>query len=184
MSRTLIWLRGDLRLADNPLFAFATSPESLLCVFALDEAWLAPRPGPETPRIGPARLRFLWESLIALRGELLRRGSDLLVRIGDPAEAVATLVEAHAIDEIRVRADPGWDEGQAEAQLSSRLDERVALRRFDTGTLLDETSLPMPLAELPASFSAFRRRVERAGGIPEAAPAPVTLPGWPEGAPR
>ncbi|MEQ6888684.1 DASH family cryptochrome [Halomonas sp. CS7] len=180
MSRTLIWLRNDLRLADNPLFAFATPPEALLCVFALDEAWLEPLPGLGAPRIGPARLRFLWESLIELRGELLKRGSDLLVRIGDPVEAVAALVDEHAIDEVRVRADPGWEEQQAVA----RLGEKVTLSRFDTGTLLDEASLPTALAELPGSFSAFRRRVERAGAIPDAVPAPVTLPGWPEGAPR
>ncbi|MDX1466994.1 MAG: DASH family cryptochrome, partial [Halomonas sp.] len=157
---------------------------ALLCVFALDEAWLAPLPGLEAPRIGPARLRFLWESLIALRGELLRRGSDLLVRIGEPAEAVAGLVDDYAIDEVRVRAEPGWEEQRAVARLAVRLGEGVAVNCDDTGMLLDEASLPTALAELPASVSAFRRRVERAGGIPEAAPAPVTLPGWPEGAPR
>lgn len=185
MSRTLIWLRGDLRLADNPLFAFAAPPEALLCVVALDEAWLAPLPGLGAPRIGPARLRFLWESLIALRGELLKRGSDLLVRVGEPVEAVAGLVEEHAIDEVRVRAEPGWEERQAVARLAARLGDDVVVNRYDTGTLLDEASLPTALAELPRSFSAFRRRVERAGAmIPEAVPAPVTLPGWPEGAPR
>ncbi|SFT49973.1 DASH family cryptochrome [Halomonas saccharevitans] len=184
MNRTLIWLRGDLRLADNSLFFFATPPEALICVFALDEAWLEPPPGLETPRIGPARLRFLWESLIELRGELLKRGSDLLVRIGDPVQVMAGLIDEYALDEVRVRADPGWEEQQAVAQLATRLGEGVALSCHDTGMLLDEASLPTALDELPGSFSAFRRRVERAWAIPDAAPAPVTLPGWPEGAPR
>ncbi|MGM0984437.1 MAG: DASH family cryptochrome [Pseudomonadota bacterium] len=184
MSRMLVWLRSDLRLADNPLFHFSTPPESLLCVFVLDDAWLDPLPGLEAPRIGSARLRFLWESLIALRGELLKRGSDLLVRIGTPAEAVAELAETHDIDEVRVRADAGWEERQASMQLAERLGKQVALTCHDSGTLLDETSLPMEMGDVPASFSAFRRKVERRWTVPVAVPAPVTLPGWPANAPR
>jgi len=107
MSLTLVWLRHDLRLADNPLFQFETPPEQLLCVYVLDRAWLTPLPGLEAPRIGPALLRFLWESLIALRGELLRRGSDLLVRLGDPVTVVAELAARHGASQVRVRRDAG-----------------------------------------------------------------------------
>ena len=53
MKVAIAWLRHDLRLADNPLFRFAVPPEQLLCVYVLDEAWLAPLPGVEVPRIGP-----------------------------------------------------------------------------------------------------------------------------------
>lgn len=184
MSRTLIWLRSDLRLADNPLFQFSTPPEALLCVYVLDEVWLTPMPGLEAPRIGPARLQFLWQSLIELRGELLKRGSDLLVRIDDPVEAVVALVDEHEIDEVRVRADAGWEERQATARMAERLDGAVSLSRHDSGTLFDEASLPMAIADLPGSFSAFRRKVERDWSVPGAVPAPVTLPSWPAGAPR
>ncbi|MDZ7853991.1 MAG: DASH family cryptochrome [Halomonas sp.] len=184
MSRMLVWLRSDLRLADNPLFHFSTPPESLLCVFVLDDAWLDPLPGLEASRIGSARLRFLWESLIALRGELLKRGSDLLVRIGSPVEAVAELAEAHDIDEVRVRADAGWEEWQASVQLAERLGSQVNLTCHQSGTLLDEASLPMAVEDIPPSFSAFRRKVERRWVIPDAVPAPVTLPSWPANAPR
>ncbi|PRY71666.1 DASH family cryptochrome [Halomonas ventosae] len=184
MNRMLVWLRNDLRLADNPLFHFSTPPESLLCLYVLDEAWLTPLPGLGASRIGPARLQFLWQSLIALRGELLKRGSDLLVRLGDPVEVVAELVVEHHIDEVRVRADAGWEEKQATVQLAERLGGAVTLSRQDTGTLLDEAALPMAVDDLPASFSAFRRRVERAWSVPGAVPAPVTLPDWPAGAPR
>ncbi|MDW7747459.1 DASH family cryptochrome [Halomonas sp.] len=184
MSRMLVWLRNDLRLADNPLFHFSMPPESLLCVYVLDDAWLTPLPGLDASRIGSARLQFLWQSLIELRGELLKRGSDLLVRIGDPVDAVAELVVEHGIDEIRVRADAGWEERQATARLAERLGNAVTLSRQDAGTLLDEAALPMAVDDMPSSFSAFRRRVERAWSVPGAVPAPVTLPDWPAGAPR
>ncbi|MFP4137732.1 MAG: DASH family cryptochrome [Halomonas sp.] len=183
MSRVLVWLRADLRLADNPLLRFDSPPETLLCVFVLDRDWLVAA-APGIPRIGSARLRFLWESLIALRGELLSRGSDLLVRLGDPAAEVAALAERHAIDEVRVRREAGWEEARAVKRLAERLGAGVALRQPDGGTLLDEASLPTPLEQLPPSFSAFRRRAERDATVPAATPAPVTLPPWPEGASR
>ncbi|MBE0488414.1 MAG: DASH family cryptochrome [Halomonas sp.] len=184
MSLTLLWLRHDLRLADNPLFQFETPPEQLLCVHVLDRAWLSPLSGLDVPRIGPARLRFLWESLITLRGELLRRGSDLLVRVGDPVEVVAELAARHGAGQVRVRREAGWDEVQASARLAERLGEGVELWQSDGGLLYDEAVLPMPVAALPGSFSAFRRRVERDAAVPAAMPAPVTLPPWPEAAPR
>ncbi|WP_444985766.1 DASH family cryptochrome [Halomonas mongoliensis] len=184
MGVTLAWLRHDLRLADNPLFRFERPPEQLLCVYVLDRDWLAPPPGLGLPRIGPARLRFLWQSLIALRGELLRRGSDLLVRVGDPVEVVAGLAERHGASEVRVRRDAGWDETQQTLRLGEALGEGVRLWQIDGGMLLDEASLPMPLASLPPGFSSFRRRVERDWAVPAACQAPVTLPPWPDGAPR
>ena len=183
VRRVLAWLRGDLRLADNPLVRFASPAESLLCVYVLDDAWLEDCAG-LGPRIGAARLRFLWESLIALRGELLGRGSDLLVLVGDPVAEVAALVERHAIDQLRVRRDAGWEEGRAVARLAERLGAGVELWQPDSGTLLDEDDLPLPLASLPPSFSAFRRRVTRDATLPASWPAPVTLPPWPEDAPR
>ena len=61
----IVWLQDDLRIADNPLFHFTDTPSHLLCLYVVDEKWLAPLiEGESTPRMGPARLRFLWQSLI------------------------------------------------------------------------------------------------------------------------
>lgn len=183
MSRVLVWLRGDLRLADNPLLRFEHPPESLLCVYVLDRNWLRAPDGGIT-RMGPARLRFLWESLIALRGKLLSRGSDLLVRLGDPVAEVARLVERHRIDQVSVRGDAGWEESLAVSRLARRLGPGVTLRCPDGGMLLDKARLPTGIEALPPSFSAFRRRVERNWSVPPAVPPPVSLPPWPVTASR
>ncbi|MCB2222705.1 MAG: DNA photolyase family protein [Actinobacteria bacterium] len=80
MSRGLVWFRNDLRLADNPAWAAATSSHRrVAALFVVDPAlW---RPG--TPRTAQ-----LAAHLAALDGALAERGGRLLVRRGDPARVV------------------------------------------------------------------------------------------------
>ncbi|XKE46338.1 DASH family cryptochrome [Halomonas organivorans] len=177
MSTDIVWLRHDLRLADNPLWRGPLGRQ-MLCVYVLDEHWLT------TGRIGRARLGFLWQSLIALRGELLKRGSDLLVRVGEPVAVVASLAEALQADRVRVRVDTGWEETRAVRRLRRRLEAVCAVEELEGGMLLAPELLPTPLEALPASFSAFRRRLGPAPAFADPEPAPVTLPPWPEAAPR
>ncbi len=176
MSTDLVWLRQDLRLADNPLFGGRLG-NHLVCVYVLDERWLT------DGRIGPARLGFLWQSLIELRGRLLARGSDLLVRVGDPADEVATLAAELGARRVRVRRDPGWEETRACERVAQRLAADCTLECLEGGMLFTEASLPLAVEALPPGFSGFRRRVaESAPRRPE--PLPVTLPPWPPKASR
>lgn len=185
MNPELVWLRDDLRLADNPLFHFSSPPASLMCVYVLDERWLeALAPGLSARRIGAARLSFLWQSLIALRGELLKRGGDLLVRVGDPPAVIAELVASVGVLCVHVRDTAGHDEANDLARLIEKLPPSCKLRRCQGGTLFDEQVLPFALEDLPGSFSVFRRRMEAQDSTPPAQPTPITLPLWPEKAPR
>ncbi|MBW6506905.1 MAG: DNA photolyase family protein [Rhodobacteraceae bacterium] len=83
MSRggpALVWLRRDLRLADNPaLHAAALGGRPVVCLFVLD---------PETERIGAAARWRLGQGLAALSAALEARGQRLILRRG---EALATL---------------------------------------------------------------------------------------------
>lgn len=180
----IVWLQDNLRIADNPLLHFASPPEQLLCLYVLDQRWLASAiSGEETPRLGPARLRFLWQSLMELRGELLQRGSDLLVRIGDPAEVVVEMAGLLKARQVRVAAHSGYEESQQITRVQERLPENVTLLYVDSGYLIDVDQLPFELDKLPPSFSAYRRSVEKYCEVLAPKPAPITLPPWPD-APR
>ncbi|SDO13733.1 DASH family cryptochrome [Vreelandella arcis] len=180
----VVWLRDDLRVSDNPLLHFADLPEHLVCLYVLDEAWLAPLfDDPAETRIGPARLRFLWQCLMELRGELLQRGSDLLVRIGKPAEVVVSLAEQLQARSVRVAQHVGVEETQQIKAVKQTLPSTTELQCYESGRLIDQSSLPFALAELPGSFSAFRRQVEQHCEIPPSHIPPFTLPAWPD-APR
>ncbi len=180
----IVWLQDDLRIADNPLLHFTSPPSYLLCLYVLDEQWLVPLiDGETTPRIGSARLRFLWQSLMELRGELLQRGSDLLVRIGKPSKVVLELASSLNVRQVRVAGHPGVEESTHIQAVAQGLPSEMSLDCQESGRLFERHSLPFGCEALPESFSAFRRSVEQACVIPSSRCAPVTLPPWPE-APR
>lgn len=179
----IVWLQDDLRVADNPLLHFTDPPSQLLCLYVLDKQWFEPLiEGEPTPRIGPARLRFLWQSLIDLRGELLQRGSDLLVRIGHPSDVVVELATILKARQVRVAEHPGLEETHHIDKVARKLPSQTVLHCIESGRLFSRQSLPFERDQLSASFSAFRRCVERECSISTSLPAPITLPPWPEAA--
>jgi len=81
----LVWLRDDLRLADNPALAAATAGGRPVTVaYVLDD-------GPERRSLGGACRWWLHRSLTALAADLAARGVPLVIRRGDPAEVVPAL---------------------------------------------------------------------------------------------
>jgi deoxyribodipyrimidine photo-lyase len=81
----LHWFRRDLRLRDHLALAGA-SDEPVLPVFILDPGLLG------SARIGAPRLAFLLQALRALDAELRARGSGLVVRAGEPVDALRGLL--------------------------------------------------------------------------------------------
>ncbi|MEO1871251.1 deoxyribodipyrimidine photo-lyase [Cobetia amphilecti] len=152
---SLVWLRHDLRLEDNPLFALPLSrrPHQMLVMYVFDRRWLMPSDG--LPRLGPARLRLLWQSLMNLRGMLLRRGSDLLVRVGDPVEEVLTQVAQHDVQCLEVSLAAAPEDSRALQQLSRRLPASTRLHCHPPDQIaFDSPLLDGPLLDrlLPGRF--------------------------------
>lgn len=87
MSVIIHWFRRDLRVEDNTsLFRAARDADGVLPLFVLDDHYA------HDPNVGPARLRFLRESLEDLSRSLLALGSRLVVRSGPPSIALPSLV--------------------------------------------------------------------------------------------
>ncbi len=100
--RTLVWLRGELRLRDNrALAAAAHGAEGLACVYILDDRLL------RGTRSSPARTRFLLDGLGRLARDLEQRGQRLLIRDGRPEEALARLVQDARIERVHWSRDVG-----------------------------------------------------------------------------
>ena len=77
MSVIIHWFRRDLRVEDNTSHVRAArDADGVLPLFVLDDHYA------HDPNVGPARLRFLRESLEDLSRSLLALGSRLVVRSG------------------------------------------------------------------------------------------------------
>src|SRR5215217_3214958 len=86
-SPSLVWLRDDLRLADNPaLRAAVDRGEPVVVLFVLDEESPGIRP------LGGAARWWLHHSLASLSDRLRERGATLALRRGPAARVVREVV--------------------------------------------------------------------------------------------
>ena len=93
-SPSIVWLRNDLRLADNPAIdAAAASGAPPLFIYILDDS-LAPR-----ARGGASRW-WLHHSLAALAAGLEKIGGRLDVLRGDPAHLIPDLAKSFAAEHV------------------------------------------------------------------------------------
>src|SRR4030042_6736724 len=116
MSTTIWWIRRDLRLSDNQaLVAALTQAEVVIPVFILDPKLLA------SPDTSQQRLAFLYEGLHSLDTDLRKRGSNLLIRKGDPLEVLHTLRGETKAEDIFAEADISPYARQRDARVMHKL---------------------------------------------------------------
>jgi deoxyribodipyrimidine photo-lyase len=103
-SPSIVWLRRDLRLADQAALAAAAAKGPVIPVYVLDD---------ETPRhraMGGASRWWLHHSLASLDAALRARGSRLILRRGRCEDVLAALAletgagEVHALHHY----EPWW----------------------------------------------------------------------------
>lgn len=119
----ILWYRRDLRLGDHPaLLAAAAAGEDVLPVFVWD---------PRLVASGGRRTERLRASLAALDADT---GGALVVRTGDPAQAITALAAEVGADQVHVTRET--------TPYGRRRDERVSTALATDGRLLVETGTP------------------------------------------
>lgn len=87
MGTSLVWLRDDLRLTDNPAISAATSSsERVAIVYVLDDE------SPEVRPLGAATRWWLHQSLTRLRQDIEAMGGLLILRRGPARTVIPALV--------------------------------------------------------------------------------------------
>jgi deoxyribodipyrimidine photo-lyase len=112
----IVWLRRDLRLADQPAFCAAADQGPVIPVYILDDRRAGNR------KLGGASRWWLHGSLQSLDKSLREHGSRLILRRGDSVEQLARLMAetgASGVDAIR-HYEPWWRE--AEELLARQVD--------------------------------------------------------------
>ncbi|MGY4611368.1 DASH family cryptochrome [Thermostichus sp. MS-CIW-38] len=174
----LLWFRTDLRLLDHqPLTRACQQGSPLIPLYCLD-----PRQFGETslglrPRTGPFRGQFLLESLADLRQQLRSRGSDLVIRQGQPEHVIPTLAQEWGVEAVYAHEEVGTEEKEVAAAVERALQPLGIPLQVDWGhTLYHPEDLPFCLSQLPELFTRFRKQVEESTPIRDPLPIPAIPP--------
>jgi deoxyribodipyrimidine photo-lyase len=133
VTGALVWLRDDLRLADNPaLRAAIEHGDHVTVAFVLDEESDGIRP------LGGAARWWLHHSLAALDAELHERGSRLVLRRGDAATEIDRLVADTGADAVYWNRRYRRAEREIDAGIKSSLTDRGVDAHSFAGSLLWE----------------------------------------------
>lgn len=160
VAPTIVWLRLDLRLDDQPaLAAAAQSGAPVLPVFI----WHPESEAPWSP--GAASRWWLHHSLVALQEALHARHSNLIIRTAEPAAALARLVAETGASAVYTTACCEPAHRAAEQRVREALGDRATLTVLDTSlhapdTLLTRDGRPYRV------FGAFARACLAAPPVP------------------
>jgi len=88
----VFWHQRDLRIRDNRGLAAAAADDTVVPVFVVDPEVRA--------AVGDRQWAFWTNGVRALRAQYRERGSDLLVRVGDPATVLSAVADEHEADRV------------------------------------------------------------------------------------
>ncbi|WP_445193195.1 cryptochrome/photolyase family protein [Sphingomonas sp. Tas61C01] len=100
----LLWLRQDLRLADQPALVAAAAEGAVIPVYILDDE------SPGDWRIGGAQRWWLHHSLTSIAAALTAKGSRLILRRGRAVEQLRALIEETGATHVHAvrHYEPWW----------------------------------------------------------------------------
>ena len=168
----MVWFRNDLRIHDHePLYKAALKFNDIIPVYCFD-----PRQFQKTflgfPKTGSFRAQFMIEAVRDLQKSLRKIGSDLVIRVGNPEEVLIELVKHLNIKKVYCSKEITKEEVDIENKLETGLWALgVSLETFCTHTLYHPGDIPFPTANIPDTFSQFRKAIEsvtqiRSGFLP------------------
>ncbi|MBT8119435.1 MAG: DASH family cryptochrome [Gammaproteobacteria bacterium] len=156
MKTGIVWFRSNCRLYDNPALMQACEEcDNVICVYIFDE--IQDTEEFNLVSLGPHRQRFIQESLSDLNHQLQIRGNGLIILRGRADQHLFKI--ASYFDDVILYSQsmPGWYEQQQE----NKINERITCVFSPVATLIDFEKLPFLLKDLPGSFTAFRKKVEK-----------------------
>ncbi|MFZ1677441.1 MAG: DASH family cryptochrome [Saprospiraceae bacterium] len=163
MIRSILWFRQDLRLHDNEALQDAIrSSDELMPIFIFNPKDFKTKTIYGTSKTGISRVRFLIESISDLRKNLRSKGSELIVRVGDPEKILYDLAVVHQINWVYCNRERTREEVNVQDRLEKKLWTIGREVRYSRGKMLFYTSdLPYPVTHCPDSFTIFKKETEQ-----------------------
>ncbi|MHC8949708.1 deoxyribodipyrimidine photo-lyase [Sphingobacterium hungaricum] len=175
----LVWFRNDLRLHDNEILQEAIDKGSFIIpVYCFDPRYFTKNKF-NNQNTGQKRAQFILDSVQNLKDNLQKIGGDLLLCTGLPEEILPTIAAKYDVDEVYHHREVASRETQISEQVEAALWERkINLKHFIGHTLYHKEDLPFPIRDIPTSFNAFKKKIERESAVrkPLTAPEQITVP--------
>jgi deoxyribodipyrimidine photo-lyase len=155
--RTLVWLRNDLRVADNPALAAAAERGSVVAVYLSAAAqW-------SSHGVGANRRAFLLRTLTELSRSLNALNIPLLVRsvarFADQAAAIVRLAQSCGADAVMCNDEYPLDERRRDDATRDRCaDAGIEFQRFSGGVVLAPGQVLTGDGKPYTVFTPFKRR--------------------------
>ena len=168
VSPAIVWLRQDLRLADNPaLSAAAASGRPVVPVFVLEDE--SERPWP----LGGASRWWLHHSLAAVGASLATLGSPLVLRRGEAAREIGRLAAETGAGAVFWNRRYDLHGIQADTEIMAALKARgIEVRSFNAGLLFEPWQIKTGAGEPFKVFTPFWRACLARGDVAAPLPAP------------
>ena len=129
---SIVWLRRDLRLQDNPAINAAAQRGGEIYLIYIDDVAETLRP------MGGATLWWLDKSLRNISREIAAHGGRLILRRGNPLEILSEVIDATGANAVFWNRRYGAAEREIDAEIKQKLsDRKVAVESFN-GSLLTE----------------------------------------------
>ncbi len=170
MTTLVHWFRRDLRIEDNTALARAARDgERVVPVFVLDDHYA------DDPTVGPARLRFLRESLEDLERRLAGIGGRLILRTGPAARALPSLLAETGADAVYANAEIGPYPERRDREAAAAVEAAGGrLRLFADELLVAPDAIATGAGDPYTVFTPFAKRW-MAAEKPAPLPAPSAL---------
>lgn len=176
--KTLVWLRNDLRLSDNPaLFHAAEESTGVVAVYLLCEQFV------NEHEVAPVRLEFVRQHLRLLKDALAGRNVPLvLLRVQSASEIpeqLLALAQAEACEQLYFNAEYPLDELNRDRKVTELFQKQgLSFKRYHDRVILPPGSLRNGKGEPYKVFTAFKRswleRVRALALLPQGLPASQT----------
>eukprot|EP01026_Neomeris_dumetosa_P030046 TRINITY_DN2414_c0_g1_i14.p1 TRINITY_DN2414_c0_g1~~TRINITY_DN2414_c0_g1_i14.p1 ORF type:complete len:735 (-),score=48.41 TRINITY_DN2414_c0_g1_i14:262-2295(-) len=176
-KRIILWFKNDLRLHDNYTIHEAVKAvkegktQEVLPLYCFDPRFFdiniidRKTSMKGTPKMGPYRTQFLLESVLDLKQNLRKIGSDLLIQIGKPELIIPQYIQDSDGTNTLVlcQEEPTYEEQLVDKKVSKAIQKKNGQLQTIWGwTLYHKADLPLSerLKEMPNVFTPFRNLVE------------------------
>ncbi|MBD2841638.1 cryptochrome/photolyase family protein [Erythrobacter rubeus] len=169
----ILWLRRDLRMADNPALSAAAEKGPVIAVYVLDDE------AADHHAYGGASRWWLHHSLESLGKSFGKRNSRIILRRGDAVEELCKIAEGIGAQTVHANRhyEPWWRKAQG------KLDDKLDLQLYDGNYIFPPGFITTGSGDPYKIYTPFYKASKAKFPPRDAAPEPETLSSpdqWPE----